>query len=128
MTAAFRTPGALLALLSITILSVAPPAHVHRSQAQDGHARVIVHRHFAPHTSPVGTHVERPGMADGAPRWIDDPTGPLPDQHVAELDTTSALGGALSPPPVRESARLLSCDVFLHSPPRSPAGLRAPPH
>jgi hypothetical protein len=127
MTGRIRDAGAFLALLSVTILPVAPRAHVPRSQTQDGHARVIVHRHFAPHTSPAGTHVERPGMADGAPTWIDDPTGPLPDQLVVEPDTTSTRAEALRPPPDCVTAIPSLAGVSLHSPPRSPAGLRAPP-
>jgi hypothetical protein len=122
-----RRASAFLALLSISVGPIVPPAHVHRTARADGHVRVLIHRHFAPHTSSTGTHVERPGVADGAPIWIDDPTGPLPHQHFVLADTPSTLDDALRPPPDRVSAIPSPSSISLHSPPRFPAGLRGPP-
>jgi hypothetical protein len=128
MIGGVRLAAAFLALLSILLGPVVPPAHVHRTAGPGGHARVLIHRHFAPHTSSAGTHVERRGVADGAPTWIEDPAGLPPHQYLVAPDTTRTLLDASRPPPDRVSAIALASGVLPHAPPRSPAGLRGPPH
>lgn len=113
--------------VALGILPIAPPEHVHEGEEQ-GHHHVVIHRHVQAH-----------GLVETAAAHqasVDDHDGPVltltavytvPAQHV--------VGGELQPvgdvlePPISELRQRPSpdVDILIHSPPRAPTSLRAPP-
>jgi hypothetical protein len=51
MIARIRRASALITLLAVSIAPLLPPEHIHRGVVR-GQVHLLVHRHFAPHTSP----------------------------------------------------------------------------
>jgi hypothetical protein len=126
MKAKLHWTATLVTLLAVLLGPLLPPAHRHRS-AGFAHIRILVHRHFAPHRSAAGTHMERPGVAEGAPEWLDDPHGSLPHLLLVAEDTTVFLFNTLSPPKVPARNVTFSSEASRHGPPRPLIALRAPP-
>jgi hypothetical protein len=122
-----RPTAALITLLGLLIAPLLPPAHLHRRVTDVGHVHTLIHRHFAPHASEAGAHLRGSGVPEGAPLWLDDPCGALPHALLVTADTTVPLFGAPNPPQVDVKFVPPPSDVSIHSPPRSPVGLRAPP-
>jgi hypothetical protein len=119
--------AALITLLGLLIASVLPPEHLHQSAAGVGRVHRHIHRHLSAHTSPVGTHVERPCVPEGAPHWLDDPGGAMSRPPVVAADTTVVQFRLVRPVPGDVAHVTPRSDVPVHPPPRSPAGLRGPP-
>ena len=117
----------LTTVIGIVVATVLPPEHIHRGPAGVLHTHTLVHRHFAPHTTPNGTHVDRPGVPEGAPQWLDDPSGSLPSLPLLAADNTVLLFCALHPPLGRGDDVTSPPETSVHAPPRSPFALRAPP-
>jgi hypothetical protein len=103
-----------------------PPEHLHRAPVGAHHTSILVHRHFAAHTSPNGTHVGDRGTADGAPVWLADPGGCLPDSIPLNSGVAVVRMGRWPP---QSSGRVISVAPRLTfaDPPHTPFGLRAPP-
>jgi hypothetical protein len=122
-----RKAAAVAALMALVLVPTLPPEHLHRG-AVDGHhhTSTLVHRHFAAHTLPKGTHVGNRGGGEGAPVWLADPGGRLPDS--IPLHSGVAVVPADRCPP-QSSGRVISVAPRLTfaGPPYSPFGLRAPP-
>jgi hypothetical protein len=117
--------AAFVTLVGFLLAPMLPPAHVHRG-ASGSHAS-FVHRHFAPHTTASGTHVGHPGVADGAPQWLDDPVGSTPDSPVVRAEPTALGFHVLRPPLARGEYVASPPEPSVHAPPGRPTGLRAPP-
>jgi hypothetical protein len=83
-----RRAAALMTVAGLWAAPLLPPAHLHRNPLGSAWARPLVHRHFAPHASPMGAHIERAGVAEGAPEWLDEPYGSLPHRPAVTADTT----------------------------------------
>jgi hypothetical protein len=122
-----RPIAALITLLGLLIAPLLPPAHIHRRPTGGGHVHTLIHRHFAPHTNETGAHIGTAGMSEGAPQWLDDPCGTLPQLPSMPADSTVPLFSAPNPPQVDVKFVPPPSDGSIHSPPRSPVGLRAPP-
>jgi hypothetical protein len=127
MKVSIRPIAALITLLGLVIAPLLPPAHLHRRPTGDGHVHTLIHRHFAPHTSDAGAHIGTSGVSEGAPQWLDDPCGALPPLASMAADTAVPLFSAPNPRQVDVKFVPPPSDVSIHSPPRSPVGLRAPP-
>jgi hypothetical protein len=123
-----RPTAALITLLALLIAPLLPPAHLHRRVTDVGHVHTLIHRHFAPHTTEAGAHLGGSGVPEGAPQWHDAPWGAMPQLPSIAADTTVPLFSVPNPPQVDVKFVPPPSDVSIHSPPRSPAGLRAPPH
>lgn len=67
------------------------------------------------------------GVPEGTPEWLDDPSGALPHPPLLTADTSVLLFRMPNPPLVGVKLVAPPSAVSVHSPPRSPAGLRAPP-
>jgi hypothetical protein len=87
---------------------------------------MLVHRHFAPHTSPTGTHVDRAGVAEGAPEWLDDSCGALRERLVTAGPTTAALQ-TIDPQAVNGAFVAPLFEPFVPYPPGPLSSLRGPP-
>jgi len=115
-----RQPIALVVLASVVVLPMLPPEHIHR-----GHAHTLVHRHFSPHTSATGSHVGHPGVEEGAPQWLADPTGALP--HAESITAEASLSSQLLIPRATRHSRAAVPEPAVHGPPGRIFGDRAPP-
>jgi hypothetical protein len=122
-----RSIAALITVLGLLLAPLLPPAHLHRRADGVGHVHTVIHRHFAPHTSEAGAHLGGSGVPEGAPQWLDDPCGAMPQWPSIAADTTVPLFSLPNPPQVDVEFVPPPSDVSIHSPPRSPVGLRAPP-
>jgi hypothetical protein len=122
-----RKAAAAAALIALLLVPMLPPEHLHRGAVDaHHHTSTLVHRHFAAHTSPNGTHVGNRGGGEGAPVWLTDPDGCLPDS--IPLSPGVAVARAEEWPP-QSSGRLVSVAPrpAFAAPPHTPFGLRAPP-
>jgi hypothetical protein len=117
----------LTTVIGIVVASVLPPEHIHRGPIGLPHTHTLVHRHFAPHTAPNGTHIDRPGVPEGAPQWLDDPSGSLPLLPLVAADNTVLLFCAPYPALERGDYATSPPETCVHAPPRPPFALRAPP-
>ena len=117
----------LIALIGLLAAPILPPEHMHRGPLGSAHGRTLVHRHFAPHTTPNGTHIEHPGVAEGAPLWLADPAGSLPHPPSMTVDATLLLWHALVPPWGAGESVVAAPEPSVHGPPRFPRSSRAPP-
>jgi hypothetical protein len=122
-----RPIAALITLLDLVVAPLLPPAHIHRTATGVGHVHTLIHRHFAPHTSEAGAHMGGSGVPEGAPQWLDDPYGALKHAPLVTADMSVPLFHAPTRPLVDVELVPPASDVYIHSPPPSPAGLRAPP-
>jgi hypothetical protein len=121
-----RNATALAALVAMLLVPVLPPEHLHRGAVGAHHGLPLVHRHFAGHTSPNGTHVGDRGVAEGAPVWLADPSGWLPDS--IPLHTGVAVGRLHRWPPQSSGSIIrVAPGLTLSDRPHTPFGLRAPP-
>jgi hypothetical protein len=107
--------------------SVLPPEHIHRGTVGLRHTHSVVHRHFAPHTTSNGTHMDRPGVPEGAPQWLDDLAGAIPALPLVAADNAVVLFCALCPPPGREDYVTSHLETSVHAPPHPPFAPRSPP-
>jgi hypothetical protein len=67
------------------------------------------------------------GVSECAPQWLDDPCGALSHPPLLTADTAVPLFRMPNPLLVDVKFVPPPSDVSIHSPPRSPAGLRGPP-
>jgi hypothetical protein len=104
-----------------------PPAHVHEGTPGSAHAHVLIHRHFAPHTSPLGTHVGHPNEAEGAPHWLRDPSPTLTNLVSVSADATVVQWHVLDVSAHPGEYVIDAPEQSVHAPPPSPSLLRAPP-
>ena len=113
--------------VALGTLPIVPPEHVHEGEEQ-GHHLVVIHRHVQAHG------LIESGAAHQAS--VDDYDGPVltltavytvPAQHVVPGELQ--LVGDLLEPPISEPQQRHSpdVDILIHSPPRAPTSLRAPP-
>jgi len=122
-----KKAAAVAALIALVMVPMLPPEHVHRGAVDaHHHTSTLVHRHFAAHTSPNGRHVGERGAGEGAPVWLADPGGCLPDS--VPLHSAVVVVGAEQWPP-QSSGRVISVAPRLAfaDPPHASFGLRAPP-
>src|SRR5580704_3221746 len=117
----------LIALVGLLAAPILPPEHMHRGPLGSAHGRTLVHRHVAPHTTPNGTHIDHPGMAEGAPLWLADPAGSLPHPPAMTADATLLLWHALAPPWTAGESVIAAPETSVHSPPPLSIAPRAPP-
>src|ERR1700733_4809406 len=97
MRATIRCAVALMTTVGVCLVPMLPPEHLHRAAVGDRHA-VLIHRHVAPHTTPNGTHIERPGVEEGAPQWLADPQGAVPRPPADTWGVIPLLWHSLVPP------------------------------
>jgi len=126
MTASIHRCTALLTLVGLLVVPTLPPEHLHRG-TDVRRGRPLIHRHFAPHMTPTGTHVDRPGVAEGAPVWLADPPGALPDWPVLGADVTRSLLHIVAPRHGPSHRVVSSSETVQHGPPRGRLALRGPP-
>jgi hypothetical protein len=122
-----RKAAAVVALVALVLVPMLPPEHLHRGAVDaHHHASALVHRHFAAHTSPDGTHVGNRGVGEGAPVWLADPDACRPDSTLLHPDVNVVRAEQRRP---QSSGRVISVAPRLAfaDPPQTPFGLRAPP-
>lgn len=127
MRASVRRGIALMTTVGVCLVPMLPPEHLHRAAVRDRHAHVLIHRHFAPHTTPNGTHIERPGAEEGAPQWLPDPPCAVPQPPAVTWDVTPPLWHPFVPPLGAVDQVLLPSDTVPHAPPLGSPDLRGPP-
>ncbi len=125
-----RFPACSLALVAaVGLAPLVPPEHAHKTEA-NGHQQIVVHQHSQPHA--IG-HL--PGDRDSR-RAFDHPdepvltlstvyTTPAPPSLALPVRTFVAVIQPLRAETGRASYGFV--ELLIHGPPRSPAGLRAPP-
>jgi hypothetical protein len=118
--------AALVTSVGLVLGSMLPPEHMHRV-ASRLHGHSFVHRHFAPHTTANGTHLDHPAAAEGVPHWLDDPRGSTPDPPVVRAEPTGLLFYVLRPPLATSDDVAPPSEPSVHAPPDQSIGLRAPP-
>jgi hypothetical protein len=75
----------------------------------------------------MGAHIERTGVAEGAPEWMDDPYGSLPRRSLVRADATIvALQSISLQAPRSEHVAPVAEPIFREAPGPAP-GLRGPP-
>jgi hypothetical protein len=127
MRGTVQTTVVLIALVGLLAAPILPPEHMHRGALGSAHGRTLVHRHFAPHTTANGTHIDHPGVAEGAPLWLGDPIGSLPHPPSMTGQTTLLLSHALIPPLGAGESVAAAPEASVHGPPPLPLSSRAPP-
>ena len=116
----------------IGLLPLAPPEHVHRAEAMDGHDAVVAHRHGEAHNAEPGHDADRHHEELSAD-----------DAHLAAATIDSiyiASNTYTSHPPAVVPVRVLEPSMvetppvpfdfierLIHGPPRAPSPSRAPP-
>jgi hypothetical protein len=106
---------------------VLPPAHAHEGPPGSTHPHVLIHRHFAPHTSALGTHVGHPSQKEGAPHWLRDPSPTLTNRVSLSADARAVQLLVLDLPAQKSESVVDAPEPSVHAPPRSPSVPRAPP-
>jgi hypothetical protein len=127
MKANVRRASALIAMVGLLVVPILPPEHIHRGPLGVRHNHTLIHRHFAPHTTSNGTHLEHPGVQEGPPLWLADPAGSLTHTLSLTADNTLLLFHVLLPPSGMGEYVVAQPDTSIHAPPRLPFSLRAPP-
>jgi hypothetical protein len=127
MKTSVRRAVVLLTMVGVCLVPLLPPQHLHRGVLGKRHAFTLIHRHLAPHTTPNGTHVERPGVEEGAPQWLADPLGAVPQPPAVPWDVTRPLWHALVPPLGSVDQVLFSSDTVPHASLLRSPDLRGPP-
>jgi hypothetical protein len=121
-----RRAAAAAALIALVLVPMLPPEHLHRGAVDARHhASILVHRHFAAHTSPNGTEVGHRGAGEGAPVWLADPGGCLPDS--IPLHSGVVVRADKWPPPSPVRVITVAPRPTFADPPRTSFGLRGPP-
>jgi hypothetical protein len=122
-----RRAAAATALIALVLAPMLPPEHLHRGAVDaHHHTSTLVHRHFAAHTSPNGTHVGNRGAGEGTPVWLADPGGCLPDS-VPLSPGVAVVHAEQWPPQSSSSVISVAPRPAFADPPHTPCGLRAPP-
>jgi hypothetical protein len=108
---------------------VAPPEHVHESE-DHGAMQHLVHRHVQAHFEARSHREEHDGLVidhhDERVLTLDSGV-PLPSP-IATFKPVIAAAVLLAPPAIPTLHRTRDdLDQLIHSPPRAPTGLRAPP-
>jgi hypothetical protein len=67
------------------------------------------------------------GVQEGAPEWLDDSCGALPHLPLVTADASVPFFRRPNPPLMDVELVPPPSEMCIHSPQRSPAGLRAPP-
>jgi hypothetical protein len=127
MKTSVRRAVALVTMVGVCLVPLLPPQHLHRSVLGNRHALTLIHRHLAPHTTPNGTHIDHPGVAEGAPQWLADPPAAVPQPPAFTQDVTRPLWHALVPPLGPVDQVLLPSDTVPHAPLLRSPDLRGPP-
>ena len=86
-----RPIAARITMVGLLLAPLLQPAHLHRRVTGVGHVHTLIHRHFALHTSEAGAHLGGSGVPEGAPQWLDDPSGSVPYLPLMTVDTTVPL-------------------------------------
>jgi hypothetical protein len=124
-----RLPGIIASVLSLTVglLPVAPPEHVHERE-DHGHAELVVHRHMPPHGL-LEHHREHQASVedDDAPILTLTTVYTVPASVILAVPERLVSSLIEPPKPERIERSQTKFEVPIHGPPRAPSVLRGPP-
>jgi len=119
---------AVLIVLALGLVPVAPPEHVHETTEADGHHESIAHRHAEVHWIDVsrsdgGTTVDHP---DSVIVTVDG-VYTTPDPQVVAMPAIAPALLLIAAPDATAARARPAFEPLIHAPPRAPSSPRAPP-